>query len=58
MCLSRYYEHKNIEILVEVAEKIKKSGRNYKILITIEKTQRKGAGYIISEIEKRGWEMC
>jgi glycosyltransferase involved in cell wall biosynthesis len=56
LCLSRYYGHKNLEILLDVAERIKQSGRNYKILITIERNQGKGAAWVLDQIVSRNVE--
>ncbi|WP_423736764.1 glycosyltransferase [Chitinophaga caseinilytica] len=54
LCLSRYYEHKNIEVLVDVAERLKAEGTHYKILITIDHNQGKGAQQILNSIEEKG----
>jgi len=51
--LYRYYPHKNIEVLLEVAELIKKNRTHFKILITIDKEHGKGAKKILKEIKKR-----
>lgn len=54
LCLSRYYNHKNLEILVEVATRIKDTKRPYKIILTIEANQGKGAQYILDSIKGFG----
>jgi len=48
--LSYYYPHKNFEILLEVAQLIKRSDYNYKILLTIEPEQHSGARLFIETI--------
>lgn len=50
LCLSRYFKHKNIEILVKTARLVKELNLPYLFFITIEKNQHKEAGMILSEI--------
>ena len=49
--LTRYYEHKNIEILVEVAKEIKKQNLPYKIILTINKIDHPKVKSIIDNIK-------
>lgn len=53
LCLSRYYPHKNLETLVDVAEVLKRQGRSSKILLTIDPRQDPGAAAIMCDIETR-----
>jgi glycosyltransferase involved in cell wall biosynthesis len=52
LVLTKYYPHKNIEILVETAKQIKANGDKVKILITISKEQYPNVGDLLNEIEK------
>ena len=47
---TKYYPHKNVEILIEVAKKIKLKKLRIKIFCTIDKTQHKNVKKIIKEI--------
>lgn len=51
-CLTRYYPHKNLEVLIPLAKKIKESGLAYKIIITIDSNQHQNAYKIINDIIK------
>lgn len=53
LCLSRYYSHKNLEILVPLAAKFKAVGLNAKIVITLSPEDGPGAEALLSEIENR-----
>lgn len=53
LCLTRYYEHKNIEILLEVAKSIKEQNDNYCIVLTIDKNQGKKAEKLLNNIKER-----
>jgi glycosyltransferase involved in cell wall biosynthesis len=48
--LSYYYPHKNFEILLEVAQKVKKLSLSYKIIITINESQSASAGEFLNQI--------
>lgn len=49
-CLSRYYEHKNIEILLDVAQLCEQQNLQLKFVITIDATQGKGAQRLLNNI--------
>ncbi|GAB3503517.1 hypothetical protein GCM10027341_32760 [Spirosoma knui] len=53
LCLSRYYTHKNLEILVEVADLIRQRDLPYRLLITIEPEQHPKARQLINRIERQ-----
>jgi glycosyltransferase involved in cell wall biosynthesis len=52
VAFSRYYEHKNLEILVEVALQCKQKSKPYKIYLTIDKNQSVRAKNLILKIGK------
>ncbi|GAB3318873.1 hypothetical protein GCM10027299_10940 [Larkinella ripae] len=52
LCLSRYYLHKNLEILVEVARHIKNRQLPYRFLITIEAEQHAKAARLLDQIAR------
>lgn len=52
VCLSRYYPHKNLEILVEVGKLIKQRGRPYLVLTTVEHSDHPKAGGFMRRIEE------
>lgn len=54
LCLSRYYPHKNIEILLDVAMLFKKNNKPYRLILTISPEQDKRAGNIIKKIGSMG----
>ncbi|MFH2141154.1 MAG: glycosyltransferase [Bacteroidota bacterium] len=56
LCLARYYKHKNLEILIDLARIIKKNNSGFIIIITIEKKQGTKARKMINEIERLGLE--
>lgn len=56
LCLTKYYSHKNIEILIPVAEKIKSERKNICLITTIDKTQGAGAKKLLENISKLGLE--
>lgn len=49
-CLTRYYEHKNLESLIPLAKAIKDEKIKVKILITIDESQGKGAKKLLRNI--------
>jgi glycosyltransferase involved in cell wall biosynthesis len=51
LCLTKYYPHKNLEILLSVALLIKKRNLPYRILLTIEKNQGMGAKKLLNNIK-------
>ena len=54
--LTHYYPHKNIEIFLPLAKKIKKQNLNYKIIITIDSNQHTEAKKILKNIKKQQLE--
>ncbi len=52
LALSRYYDHKNLEILITLASLFKKNNANYIIYLTIKSNQGKGAKKILKSISK------
>ncbi|MFD2573461.1 glycosyltransferase [Spirosoma soli] len=52
LCLSRYYSHKNIEVLVDVAQQIAHREMPYRILLTIESEQHYKARWLLRRIQK------
>ena len=54
--LSYYYPHKNFEIFIPLAKEIKKQGKDYKIIITIEASQHKRAHLFLKEVKKYSLE--
>lgn len=56
LCLSHYYSHKNIEIFIPVALKIKQLSLPYCIITTIDRNQHKGASAFLDDIMKHGLE--
>jgi len=53
LCLSQYYSHKNLEILIDVAELIRERSIDLKIVLTIEAAQGSGARCLIEAIADR-----
>lgn len=51
--LTHYYPHKNFEILIPFAERIKKQNREFKIITTIAKEQHAGAENFLNQIEEK-----
>jgi glycosyltransferase involved in cell wall biosynthesis len=54
LCLSRYYSHKNIEIFIPIAERIKDANLPIKIVTTISPYDGDGAVSFIDEIKSKG----
>jgi glycosyltransferase involved in cell wall biosynthesis len=55
-CLSAYYPHKNIEIIIDLLRMYRVELIDYKFIITIDTSNNKKAKNIISNIEKYGLE--
>jgi glycosyltransferase involved in cell wall biosynthesis len=55
-CLTHYYPHKNLEILVELAKLIKEKKMPFKIVITISAKQHPAAKNLLSSINKANLE--
>ena len=53
LCLSRYYPHKNLEILLDLGERIKAQKRPYVIITTISESQHPDAAAFIDSIYQR-----
>jgi len=56
LCLSFYYSHKNIEILLPVAKLIKEHGLDWKIIITIDSCQEIGARSLLKKVTQQNLE--
>lgn len=56
LCLTYYYSHKNLEIFIPLAKIIKSKGLDYKLIITINKTQDNKAKLLLNEIKKNNLE--
>ena len=54
LCLTRYYPHKNLEVLIDLAALIKLHNLNWKIILTIDRGHSKGAELFIKDIERQG----
>lgn len=50
LCLSAYYSHKNIEVFIPLAQRIKASGLKIKIITTIDPAQNKAAEAFLADI--------
>ncbi|MDT8858153.1 glycosyltransferase [Paracoccaceae bacterium Fryx2] len=55
LCLSRYYSHKNIEVFLPVAERIRAAGEDVKIVTTISPDDGEGARQFLADVEKFGF---
>lgn len=51
LCLSRYYEHKNLEVFIPLAALIKEKKLDYKITVTIEENQHRKAARFLRKIK-------
>lgn len=51
--LTRYYPHKNIDILLDVANLIKKKGVNFKIILTISAEQHINAKCFLNKVKEK-----
>lgn len=56
LCLSRYYLHKNLEILVNVAQIIKNRQLPYRIFLTIEAEQHPNSKRLLEQIVRESLE--
>lgn len=54
LCLSRYYSHKNIEIFLPLAERIRAKGAEVKIVTTVSASDSPSAAHFLAEINQRG----
>lgn len=48
--LTYYYPHKNLEVLIDVAARIRDLGRDYRIILTIAANQHENAASLLKEI--------
>jgi len=51
LCLSQYYTHKNLEILLPLAEEIKKQNAPFKILLNLDPSQHRKVKELLSQIK-------
>jgi glycosyltransferase involved in cell wall biosynthesis len=51
LCLTRYYSHKNIEVLLPVARRIREAGLDVKIVTTLARDENKGARRFLDAVE-------
>jgi glycosyltransferase involved in cell wall biosynthesis len=54
LCFSRYNPHKNLEILVPVAERLKRAGAPFQIILTVGMKQHDNVKGFIERIERKG----
>jgi glycosyltransferase involved in cell wall biosynthesis len=54
LCLSRYYSHKNIEVFLPLAEKVRSSSLPVKIVTTLSPYDGYGAKRFLEEVARRG----
>ncbi len=54
LCLTRYYPHKNLEVLVPVARKLEELGSGGRILLTLAADQHPRARSLLRRIEREG----
>ena len=54
LCLTRYYPHKNLEVLLDVGRKIRESGAPFVILLTVSRSEGKAAGALLDAIGRGG----
>jgi glycosyltransferase involved in cell wall biosynthesis len=53
LCLSRYYPHKNLEVLLDVAHQFKEQGAPFVILTTLSSEHHPKAVQFLSDVERR-----
>ena len=53
LCLTHYYPHKNLEIFLPLAERIRTAKKDYKIIITIDKRQHTNALKLLRDIQEQ-----
>jgi glycosyltransferase involved in cell wall biosynthesis len=54
LCLTRYYPHKNVEILLPLARKIRETGAPFVLLTTISRDEAPAAAALLDEVERDG----
>lgn len=56
LCLTHYYPHKNVEILIELAEKIREKNLDIGVVLTLDSDQSEGARKFLRRIKLQGLE--
>jgi len=56
LCLSRYYPHKNFEVLLEVATAVRDRGLPYRLITTIDPSQHRNAATFLSNVKSLSLE--
>lgn len=54
LCLSRYYSHKNIEVFLPVAQRIRDAGLNARIITTLSRSDGPGSVKFLDAVSERG----
>ena len=54
LCLTHYYPHKNLEVFLPLAERIRYAGYDYKIIMTIDEIQHPKAVKLLRNIRDKG----
>ncbi len=54
LCLTHYYPHKNLEICLPLAERIRDAGYDYKIIMTVDEKQHPKAIELLRNIKEKG----
>lgn len=54
LCLTRYYPHKNIEVLLDVARMIRDRGQPFRFLFTVDGSQHSGAARFLRRVSEEG----
>jgi len=54
LCLTRYYPHKNLEMLLELGRRIRDTGAPYVVLLTIAGDQGPAASALLRAVEQEG----
>jgi glycosyltransferase involved in cell wall biosynthesis len=52
LCMSRYYPHKNIEMLLDLARIFRQNSSPFKIILTLSKSHGKGVSALLKKIKK------
>lgn len=53
LCLSKYYTHKNLEVLIPLAEEIKRQNARFKFFINLDASQHKKASDLLDRIQQK-----
>ena len=54
LCLTHYYPHKNLEVCLPLAERIRDAGYDYKIIMTIDENQHPNVVEMLRNIRDKG----